>query len=113
LRYEVELAFIVHLRHEFKTENTIVLYAGADAFTCAESFLTKRGRNPLYVYWTALVMCAGALLSLPIINVDVTVQEHGRVRPATERTAIVARTADLFSRSEFMTMIWFMSETVC
>ena len=69
------------------------LYGGAAAFTCGESFLTKRGRNPLYVYWTALVMCAGALLSLPIINVDVTVQEHGRVRPATERTAIVARTA--------------------
>jgi membrane fusion protein, peptide pheromone/bacteriocin exporter len=69
------------------------LYGGADAFTCAESFLIKRGRNPLYVYWTALVMCAGALLSLPIIHVDVTVQEHGRVRPATERTAIVARTA--------------------
>ena len=73
------------------------LYGGADAFTCAESFLTKRGRNPLYVYWTALVMCAGALLSLPIINVDVTVQEHGRVRPATERTAIVARTAGFIS----------------
>jgi membrane fusion protein, peptide pheromone/bacteriocin exporter len=42
-------------------------------------------------------MCAGALLSLPIIHVDVTVQERGRVRPATERTAIVARTAGFIS----------------
>jgi membrane fusion protein, peptide pheromone/bacteriocin exporter len=73
------------------------LYGGTYAFTCAESFLRKRGRNPLYVYWTALVMCAGALLSLPLIDVDVTVQERGRVRPATERTAIVARTAGFIS----------------
>jgi membrane fusion protein, peptide pheromone/bacteriocin exporter len=73
------------------------LYGGTYAFTCAESFLRKRGRNPLYVYWTALVMCAGALLSLPLIDVDVTVQERGRVRPATERTAIMARTAGFIS----------------
>src|SRR5258708_38898289 len=73
------------------------LYGGTYALTCAESFLTKRGRNRPYVYWTALVMCAGALLSLPIIHVDVTVQERGRVRPTTERTAIVARTPGLIS----------------
>src|SRR3954454_23779523 len=75
----------------------IRLYGGTYALTCAESFLTKRGRHRPYVYWTALVMCAGALLSLPIIHVDVTVQERGRVRPATERTAIVARTAGFIS----------------
>ena len=73
------------------------LYGGTYALTCAESFLTKRGRNRPYVYWTALAMCAAALLSLPIIHVDVTVQERGRVRPATERTAIVARTAGFIS----------------
>jgi len=73
------------------------LYGGAYALTCAESFLTKRGRTRPYVYWTALVMCAGALVSLPIVHVDVTVQERGRVRPATERTAIVARTAGFIS----------------
>ena len=73
------------------------IYGGTYALTCAESFLTKRGRTWPYVYWTALVMCAGALLALPIIHVDVTVQERGRVRPATERTAIVARTAGFIS----------------
>jgi membrane fusion protein, peptide pheromone/bacteriocin exporter len=73
------------------------LYGGPYALTCAESFLTQRGRNRPYVYWTALVMCAGALLSLPIIHVGVTVQERGRVRPTTERTAIVARTAGFIS----------------
>src|SRR5260221_7851339 len=73
------------------------LYGRTYALTCAESFLTKRGRTRPYVYWTALVMCAGALLALPIIHVDVTVQERGRVRPATERTAIVARTAGFIS----------------
>jgi membrane fusion protein, peptide pheromone/bacteriocin exporter len=73
------------------------VYGGTYALTCAESFLTKRGRNPPYVYWTALIMCACALVSLPIIHVDVTVQEVARVRPATERSAIVARTAGFIS----------------
>jgi membrane fusion protein, peptide pheromone/bacteriocin exporter len=73
------------------------LYGGTYALACAESFLTKMGRNRPYIYWTALVMCAGALLALPIIHVDVTVQERGRVRPATERTSIVARTAGFVS----------------
>lgn len=44
-----------------------------------------------------MVMCTTALVSLPIIHTDVTVQERGRVRPATERSAIVARTAGLIS----------------
>jgi membrane fusion protein, peptide pheromone/bacteriocin exporter len=73
------------------------LYGGTYALTCAESLLTKQGRNRPYVYWTALVMCTTALISLPIIHVDVTVQERGRVRPATERSAIVARTAGFIS----------------
>jgi membrane fusion protein, peptide pheromone/bacteriocin exporter len=73
------------------------LYGGSYALACAESFSTKMGRNRPYVYWTALVMCAGALFCLPILHVDVTVQERGRVRPATERTSIVARTAGFIS----------------
>jgi membrane fusion protein, peptide pheromone/bacteriocin exporter len=73
------------------------LYAGSYALTCTESFLAKRGRSRPYVYWAALVMCTTALVSLPIIHVDVTVQELGRVRPATERSAIVARTAGFIS----------------
>ena len=73
------------------------LYGGASALTSAESFLIRRRRNRPYVYWTALVMCAGAFVALPIIHVDVTVQERGRVRPATERAAIVARTAGFIS----------------
>lgn len=73
------------------------LYGGTYALTCAESFLTRQGRNRPYVYWTALVMCTTALISLPIIHVDVTIQEPGRVRPATERSAIVARTAGFIS----------------
>ena len=73
------------------------LYAGTYALTGAESFLARRGRNRPYVYWTALVMCACALVCLPVIQVDLTVQEPGRVRPATERSAIVARTAGFIS----------------
>jgi multidrug resistance efflux pump len=73
------------------------LYGGTYALMCAESFLTKQGRNRPYVYWTALVMCSTALVSLPVIHTDVTVQERGRVRPATERSTIVARIAGFVS----------------
>jgi HlyD family secretion protein len=73
------------------------LYAGTYALTGAEAFLAKRGRTRPYVYWTALIICSCALLSLPIVHVDLTVQELGRVRPATERSAIVARTAGFIS----------------
>jgi membrane fusion protein, peptide pheromone/bacteriocin exporter len=66
---------------------------GSYALTCAESLLARRGRSRPYVYWCALVLCAGILIALPLVKVDLTVQEFGRVRPATERSAIVARTA--------------------
>jgi multidrug resistance efflux pump len=73
------------------------LYGGTYALACAESYLAQQGRNRPYVYWTALVMCSTALISLPIIHLDVTVQERARVRPATERSPIVARIAGFIS----------------
>jgi membrane fusion protein, peptide pheromone/bacteriocin exporter len=73
------------------------LYCGPYALTCAESLLATRGRNRPYVYRAALAMCASALIALPIVHVDVTVQERGRVRPAVERSAIVSRTAGYVS----------------
>jgi membrane fusion protein, peptide pheromone/bacteriocin exporter len=69
------------------------VYAGPEALNGAESFLAHQGRNRPYVYWAALVGCTVALIALPLIHVDVTVQERGRVRPAAERSAIVARMA--------------------
>ena len=69
------------------------LYGGPQALNGAESFLARQGRNSPYVYWTALVGCSVAFITLPLVHVDVTVQERGRVRPAAERSAIVARTA--------------------
>jgi HlyD family secretion protein len=44
-----------------------------------------------------MVMCASLLISLPLVHVDVTVQERGRIRPAAERSVIVARTAGVIS----------------
>ena len=79
------------------TREEIRLYGGSYALTCGESLLTKQRQNRPYVYWTALVIITSALLALPIIHVDVTVQERGRVRPATERSPIVARTAGFIS----------------
>jgi membrane fusion protein, peptide pheromone/bacteriocin exporter len=69
------------------------LYAGAQALHGAESFLAKRGRQRPYVYWTVLAICTVGCVALPIVQVDVTVQERGRVRPTAERSPIVARTA--------------------
>jgi multidrug resistance efflux pump len=66
---------------------------GSYALSCAESFLARRGRARPYVYWCAMLLCAGGLAALPLVYVDLTVQEFGRVRPATERSVIVARTA--------------------
>jgi membrane fusion protein, peptide pheromone/bacteriocin exporter len=66
---------------------------GSYALTCAESFLAQRGRVRPYVYWCALLMVAVLLTALPLVKVDLTVQEFGRIRPATERSTIVARTA--------------------
>jgi membrane fusion protein, peptide pheromone/bacteriocin exporter len=69
------------------------LYSGPHALQGAESFLAQQGRNRPYVYWAALAGCTVALIALPLVRVDVTVQERGRVRPAAERSAILARTA--------------------
>lgn len=66
---------------------------GSYALNCSEAFIARRGRTRPYVYWCALIMCASLLGALPLVHVDLTVQELGRVRPATERSTIVARTA--------------------
>jgi membrane fusion protein, peptide pheromone/bacteriocin exporter len=79
------------------SHESLRLYGGPHALNGAESFLTRQGRNRPYVYWIALIGCAAGLISLPLIHVDVTVQERGRVRPAAERGAIVARTAGFVS----------------
>jgi HlyD family secretion protein len=79
------------------TREEIRLYGDSYALTFGDSLLAKQRQNRPYVYWTALVMVTSAVLSLPIIHVDVTVQERGRVRPATERSPIVTRTAGFIS----------------
>jgi HlyD family secretion protein len=73
------------------------MYHGAYALCGAESLRAKQGRNRPYVYWTAVAMCTSVLVALPVVYVDVSVQERGRVRPAVERSAIVARTAGFVS----------------
>jgi HlyD family secretion protein len=69
------------------------LYGGAEALGGAEAFLANQGRSGPYVYWTALLSCTAALLALPVVRVDLSVQERGLVRPTAERSAIVARTS--------------------
>jgi HlyD family secretion protein len=69
------------------------LYSGSQALNGAESFLAKQGCNRPYIYWAAIVGCTAVFIALPLVRVDVTTEERGRVRPAAERSAIVVRMA--------------------
>jgi multidrug resistance efflux pump len=85
---------LLRIRPRFDADRRLY---GSYALHCAESFLVRRGRCRPYVYWCALAMVAALLGALPIIKVDLTVQEFGRIRPATERSTIVAQTAGFIS----------------
>ena len=65
---------------------------GSYALTCAESFLARRGRVPALHLPVRPADGDPLLVALPIVKVDLTVEEFGRVRPAVERSTIVART---------------------
>ena len=50
-----------------------------------ESLRAEHGRVPRAIYWLTLAGTVAALISLPLIEVDVSVSAPGVVRPATER----------------------------
>jgi HlyD family secretion protein len=73
------------------------LYPSQFAADSAESLLTQyESRRPV-IYWISMVIVIAALIALPIVKVDVTVQGSGKVRPITERASIVARAAGFVS----------------
>jgi multidrug resistance efflux pump len=53
-----------------------------------DAYIAKHPTNSQKIYWVVLAAVVGALVSLPFISVDVSVQDVGIVRPATEKAEI-------------------------
>jgi HlyD family secretion protein len=63
-------------------------FPAAGAGDTIEGLYALHGRQRPWTYWLVLAGVAGALASLPLIKVDVSVRAPGLVRPTTERTEI-------------------------
>jgi len=55
-----------------------------------DAYIAKHPTKSQKIYWVVLATVVVAFVSLPIIYVDVSVQDAGIVRPATEKTEIKA-----------------------
>jgi len=71
-------------RRHMPLTNAPVLLPAELARDTVEALRAERGPGGRMVYWTALGVVLAALVSLPLIKVDVTVSSPGRVRPVGE-----------------------------
>jgi len=55
-----------------------------------DAYIAKHPTKSQKIYWVVLVAVSIALISLPYIYVDISVQNSGVVRPAAEKTEINA-----------------------
>jgi len=60
-----------------------------------ESYTYQQTTHSQRIYWVVLVVVLAALISLPFIYVDISVQGSGVVRPVTEKTEIKAPITEL------------------
>lgn len=67
-----------------------------------ESLYAEHGAQRPWIYWFVLIGVIGALASLPLIKVDVSVSAAGQVRPTTERvdlrSAVSGNIAQMLAR---------------
>jgi len=67
------------------TDESRDLLPASLAGNTVESLFAEHGPERAWIYWLLLLWVCGALISLPLIKVDVSVRAPGMVRPATER----------------------------
>lgn len=62
---------------------------------CIETYIYKHTTKSQKIYWVVLLAVTLALVSLPFIYVDISVQGNGVVRPVTEKTEIKASITEM------------------
>lgn len=60
-----------------------------------EAYTYQQTTHSQRIYWVVLVVVIAALISLPFVYVDISVQGNGVVRPIAEKTEIKASIAEL------------------
>lgn len=60
-----------------------------------ETYIYQHATKSQKIYWVVLALIAGALVSLPFIYVDISVQGAGIIRPVVEKTEIKASITEL------------------
>lgn len=62
---------------------------------CIETYIYKHTTKSQKIYWVVLLAITIALVALPFIYVDISVQGNGVVRPVTEKTEIKASITEM------------------
>lgn len=62
---------------------------------CIETYLYQHCTTSQKIYWITLIAVAVALVSLPFIYIDISVQGGGVIRPVAERTEIKSPVTEL------------------
>ena len=60
-----------------------------------DSYIAKYSTTSQKIYWVVLVVVVAALIALPFIYVNISVQESGIIRPIAEKTEIRANISEL------------------
>lgn len=55
-----------------------------------DAYIDKHPTKSQKIYWVVLIALTAAIISLPLVYVDVSVQDAGIIRPAVEKTEIKA-----------------------
>ena len=59
-----------------------------------DAYISEHPTNSQKIYWVVLVAVVAAFVSLPFVHIDVSVQDAGIIRPAAEKTEIIAPITD-------------------
>lgn len=60
-----------------------------------ETYIYQHTTKSQIIYWVVLAAVAAAIIALPFIYVDISVQGSGVVRPVTEKTEIKSAITEL------------------